>query len=273
MTNNVKPITCSFDASKVQESIAGVTSSFYIEHLASCPSTNTLVAERADKGSPSGLVLVTDQQTQGRGRQGRRWISSPNHSLTFSLLWSFADGQALDGLSLVVGVAIARGLESLGLNGITLKWPNDVLYSGGKLGGVLIEVIHNKSRIDVVIGIGLNLRRDPLWDEIVDQPFSSVEDSSKSLSREDILAAVLSQLNACLDIFTKNGFVALQAEWNARNAFANRWVGAEGECDENYGLCVGASNDGTLELRNCNGQLVYIVAGDVSLRIRPQFPL
>ncbi|MEK7738086.1 MAG: biotin--[acetyl-CoA-carboxylase] ligase, partial [Pseudomonadota bacterium] len=107
--------------------------------LAECDSTNSRLLSLAETGAAAGSVLATERQTGGRGRRGRSWLSASGDSLTFSLLWRFQPNRSLSGLSLAVGVAVARALEALGVRGITLKWPNDVLLNGRKLAGVLIE--------------------------------------------------------------------------------------------------------------------------------------
>lgn len=261
-----------FDESKVWAAFAQAAPRVHIEHIDSCSSTNTLLLERAAQGAHSGLVLVTDEQTAGKGRQGRRWISTPDYSLTFSLLWIFPDGGALSGLSLAVGVAIARGLEDLGIEGIALKWPNDIWLSGRKLGGVLIEVLFSESRAAVVIGIGLNLRRNPAWDEIVDQPLAAIADARKPIPREQVLGAVLLRLQEKLDAFAAGGFAAVRAEWDARNALADQWVRVESQAGEQVGLCIGSAANGALEIQDEQGQRHHVTAGDVGLKVRPLSP-
>ena len=114
---------------------------FDVDSLAECASTNTELLARAERGAPSGSVLVADRQTAGRGSRGRTWQSSPGASLTFSLLWRFTDGvHGLAGLSLAVGVAVIRALAACGAHGVMLKWPNDILLDEAKLGGILVEL-------------------------------------------------------------------------------------------------------------------------------------
>lgn len=135
---------------------------FDVDALDECDSTNSELMRRADRGAPSGTVIVADRQSAGRGRRGRQWLSSPEKSLTFSLLWRFpAKGAGLAGLSLAVGVGLVKGLESLGAAGIRLKWPNDVLFQSSdefaKLAGILIELCSDRRGMQAIIGIGLNL--------------------------------------------------------------------------------------------------------------------
>ena len=118
---------------------------FNVDALDECDSSSSELMRRAAHGVPDGTVIVADKQTAGRGRRGRNWLSSPESSLTFSVLWRFSGNAAsLSGLSLAVGVGLARAMESLGAAGVCLKWPNDVLLRSGdgfaKLAGVLIGV-------------------------------------------------------------------------------------------------------------------------------------
>jgi BirA family biotin operon repressor/biotin-[acetyl-CoA-carboxylase] ligase len=109
---------------------------FDVDVVAECASTNTLLLARAES-SPSGAVLVAERQTAGRGRMGRQWHAAPDASLTFSILYKLPRGVVPSGLSLAVGVGIAEALCAIGVAGVALKWPNDILRDGRKLGGVL----------------------------------------------------------------------------------------------------------------------------------------
>ncbi|MCX7177879.1 MAG: biotin--[acetyl-CoA-carboxylase] ligase [Proteobacteria bacterium] len=130
---------------------------FDVDVLAECDSTNTRLLALAEAGAPAGTVIATERQLAGRGRRGHSWLSATGASLTFSLLWRFSPDRALTGLSLAVGVAVARALEALGIADVQLKWPNDVLLRGGKLAGVLIELVPGARPSAAVIGIGINL--------------------------------------------------------------------------------------------------------------------
>ena len=131
---------------------------FDVDALDECDSTNSELMRRAESGAPSGTVIVADRQTAGRGRRGRSWLSAPESSLTFSLLWRFSGPLArLSGLSLAVGVGLASGLESLGAQGVWLKWPNDFYLDRHKIGGVITNIVGE----DIVCGIGMNLVSAP----------------------------------------------------------------------------------------------------------------
>jgi BirA family biotin operon repressor/biotin-[acetyl-CoA-carboxylase] ligase len=262
------------DPSRLYPLLGPQAGRFDVDVLEQCTSTNTVLLERAARGAPSGSVLVADRQSAGRGRRGRSWLSDPEASLTFSVLWRWpAPPERLAGLSLAVGVAVARGLESLGAQGIGLKWPNDVLCrtpaGPAKLAGILIEMAAEPERLPVVIGIGLNLRAPPdaPW------PLASLDDCCAAPpERHAVLAAILQALAPVLARCAADGFAALRAEWQARHVWQDQAVRLmEGERLLAEGICCGADESGALCLETAAGPARFL-AGDVSLRVAGAAP-
>lgn len=241
---------------------------FTPELLEHCDSTNTVLLDRAQRGAPSGSVVVCERQTAGRGRRGRSWLSAPGDSLTFSLLWRFPAGMPPPtGLSLAVGVAVARALEDLGAADIGLKWPNDILADGAKLGGILVETLTAGGPHAAVIGVGLNVRLPREIADAVDVRASALESVMPyAPSRNLLLAGLLNALAAMLDDFERDGFAGFAEAWQSRHAHAGRLVRilADGAAPVE-GRCVGVDADGALLLDTAMG-VKRIVSGDVSLR-------
>ena len=242
---------------------------FAIEWVACCDSTTALLVDVPPADDGRVHVLVTDRQTAGRGRRGRQWLSWEGASLTFSLLWRFAQGTpAPAGLSLAAGLALARALEQLGVEGVQLKWPNDVLVHGDKLAGILVELLPMRGRPPAaVIGIGLNLRL-PADAVVPDQ--AGVADLAGALggeppSRPALLAAILGEFHRLFETYAAAGFPALRGAWEQRNAFADLPVAVRGESATLYGTCIGVDDDGALLLRG-EDAIQRVLAGDVSLR-------
>lgn len=242
---------------------------FDVDSLDVCDSTNSELMRRAESGAPAGTVVVADSQTAGRGRRGRGWLSAPEASLTFSLLWRFSGPLAkLSGLSLAVGVGLARGLEQLGAQGVSLKWPNDVLLRTGtnfaKLAGVLVELTTDRRGTQAIIGIGLNLQ-PPAGD--LSQAAAGLSQSlTVTPDRHVVLATILSELHQALEIFSVQGFAGVKADWQARHAWQGDPVEILGEdASPLRGCCLGADDDGAL-LLEVGGTIERIYAGDVSLR-------
>ena len=247
---------------------------FAVDALAECASTSTLLLERAAQGAPSGSVIVADRQHAGRGSRGRRWLASPQASLTFSVLWRFSGGlERLAGLSLAVGLAVVRALESCGAAGIALKWPNDVLHDGAKLGGILIELQstaqNEPDSAQAVIGIGLNLT---LPDGEIERngvalPVTALADALVALPERHLLfARLLIELASAFDDFSAGGFAVLREQWQARHAWQDQPVRLlrDGRV-VHQGICCGADDDGALLVQTESG-LERCLSGDLTLR-------
>jgi BirA family transcriptional regulator, biotin operon repressor / biotin---[acetyl-CoA-carboxylase] ligase len=262
----VADITAPLSVPAIAAALGGAACRFDIDLLAECGSTNAELLTRAASGAPSGTVLVAERQTAGRGRMGREWLAAPGDSLTFSLLWRFAGGIDLSGLSLAVGVAVARALEKLGVTGTALKWPNDVLSDGRKLGGILIELQSNTS---AVIGIGLNLRLPAAMSDEVRATASALD---SDVDPNLLLAVLLTELLTVLDAFAVAGFAAVRDEWLARHAWAGRPVRVlMPHAAPLDGICAGIASDGALLLDTTSG-VQRILSGDVSLRLKEDAP-
>lgn len=243
-----------------------------VDSLECCDSTNTRLMERGAQGAPSGSVLVADEQTAGRGRRGRRWLSSPQDSLTFSLLWRIpAPATRIAGLSLAVGLGLIRGLQAMGLQNTGLKWPNDLLMvdaqGSAKLAGILIELSMDRKGAQAVIGIGLNLRAPG---EDVGQRVAGLADVLSTLpGRHEVLASLLGHLVPVLDQFVERGFSSLREDWQARHLWQGQQVKVLDETSPALvGRCLGVDDEGALLIESAGGTR-RILAGEVSLRVLP----
>lgn len=251
----------SIDLARLARLLGDRARRFDADLLAECDSTNAVLLARAEAGAPSGSVVVAETQTAGRGRRGRAWISAPGDSLTFSLLWRFAPGTAPAGLSLAVGLAVARGIEKVGAGDTVLKWPNDLLREGRKLGGILVELVPGAPHA-AVIGIGLNLRLPAALP-------AELRESTAALGPGDanaLLAALLAELLDVLEAFAAGGFAPLRADWRARHAFEDAPVRLLSDfAPPRDGLCRGVDADGAL-LFEAGGRVERVLSGEVSLR-------
>jgi BirA family biotin operon repressor/biotin-[acetyl-CoA-carboxylase] ligase len=242
----------------IAAALGPLSSRFDVEVVPECESTNTLLLVRAD-GLPSGAVLVAERQTAGRGRMGRQWHAEPDASLTFSLLHKLPRGIVPSGLSLAVGVGIAEALRELGVDGVALKWPNDILRDGGKLSGILIELASSVA----VIGIGVNLR---LPADLPDDVKRNAAALDIDIDRNVLLARLLASLHGVLESFGSGGFAALRERWLVLNAYVGAPVRVISEFSVPVeGICMGVDVDGALLLETAVC-VQRIISGDVSLR-------
>ena len=243
-------------------------SRFALDVLDSAESTNSLLMARA-AGAATGSVIAAEWQTHGRGRRGRPWHSLPGAVLTFSLLWRFQQGAGfLSGLSLAVGVAISRVIAALGVGEVGLKWPNDVLWRGRKLAGVLIEMQGDMlGPSAAVIGIGLNCRLPGALRDRIDQPVADLAAACNGApDRNRVLALLLIELARVLDEFGRSGFAPLRDEWQRRHVYQGETVSiALPDGREISGTADGVADDGTLLITTNTGQRRFH-SGDMSVR-------
>lgn len=257
------------DAERVKATLGKAAGRIALEICDTVESTNTQLMQRAGQGACSGLALAAESQSAGRGRRGRVWHSGIGSTLTFSLLWRFAQGaRELAGLSLAVGLALARALRTAGAREVQLKWPNDVVLPGGKLAGILIEVQGDVlGPSAAVIGIGVNVRADTRVLAAVDQAVADLESvTGAPVDRNVLLGGLLEELAAMLDIFAAQGFSPLREEWQSLHAHQGQQVRlALPDGQSIIGVARGVADDGALLLDTKNGVLRYH-SGEVSLR-------
>jgi len=226
---------------------------------------------RADDLRPSLLVAV--QQTQGRGRLGRAWLSSPDASLTFSLSLAISRSD-WSGLSLAIGVALAQALDPSGEH-IGLKWPNDLWLrepgpaglasAGRKLGGVLIEAMTLGDNRVAVIGIGLNVLPVHL-----SEPVASISEFDTTASAPTVLARIMPSLARGLQAFERDGFAGVAAAYASRDLLKGRSITTtDPHCPR--GLATGIDPDGAL-LLTVEGRSHRIVSGEISVRPADRAP-
>ncbi|WP_105534223.1 biotin--[acetyl-CoA-carboxylase] ligase [Solimicrobium silvestre] len=257
--------TPSLVVEKIAAHCSALAQSVAIEVVAQTGSTNAdLLARLPTFSSP--LVLVAETQTAGRGRAGRSWLSAPGSSLTFSLAWPFSQSpQALLGLPLAVGVALADALGSLDVT-VRLKWPNDILKDGKKLAGVLIETANHSNQTWAVIGVGLNLLMPEELEQQIGRPVADATWLAQ-MDRNQLLAILINHLVVCLQQFSNSGFSAFVPSWNAFHAYAGQHVSIldQGQITQ-QGVALGVDASGCLLLQDQRGVVCSIMAGDVSLR-------
>lgn len=221
--------------------------------LERCTSTNALLLE---SGEAHPVLLAAEEQTAGRGRRGRRWHSEPGAGLTFSIRRRIrCSPSALGGLSLAVGIAAARVLRSLGAAEVAIKWPNDLLLGGAKLGGILIQSRPEGAGTAVVAGIGLNCRPVAGLARRLRRPVAFLEQHLPApVSRNALLAALAREVLGALGAFEREGLAAFADAWPQLNAHEGRRLRvrlADGRTLS--GIAEGIAPDGALRLRTRAG--------------------
>ncbi|MCW4149866.1 biotin--[acetyl-CoA-carboxylase] ligase [Halomonas sp. 18H] len=237
------------------------------------PSSNQFIRERFAQGAGHGEVCLVEQQSAGKGRRGRTWVTPWGRTLMLSTGWRFESGiAAMEGLSLAAGVALSRVLEAHGVQP-RLKWPNDVLLATegggyGKLAGILVEMSGDAAGpCEAVIGMGINMDLPDDFRASIEQPVSAVRDQAPGLTRHQLAVELLGELMPMLADFERVGFEAWQAEWNARHAFAEQEVEIlQGERRE-AAVAEQVDVSGNLWVR-CDKRRWKLTGGEISVRGR-----
>lgn len=251
----------------LDESILKTSLNTPVELIPIIDSTNQYLLERVDE-LESGSVCIAEYQAKGRGRRGREWVSPFGSNLYMSMFWRLDAGMAAAmGLSLVVGVAIVEALEKLGLNGVKLKWPNDLYYQDRKLAGILVEMSGQAGgAANLVIGMGMNLMMSDQTEGIT-QPWASLAEvaDKEHIDRNQLAITMINTLHSALgdyEIYGMSGFVE---RWNRLDNFLGRPIKLIMGPREITGIAKGINEQGAVLLETENGVESFI-GGEISLR-------
>lgn len=234
-------------------------------------STNDEVNRRIFKKElmHKGDLVMAELQTAGRGRRGRSWQTAFGKNLMMSMYWSFDKGiERIDGLSLVVGLALAKVLKGAGFNHVGLKWPNDVMVGDKKAAGILLEMNGDPtSDCSVVIGVGINVNMARGEVEGIDQPWVSLSEiEGQSIDRTELTEAFVAGLIGEIERFEKKGFSPLKEDWECFDWLADKSVVVKRGEVMAFGVGRGVDKNGGLLLEHDNGQLTSYTSGEVSVR-------
>ncbi len=231
----------------------------YIEQV---DSTNQFLLDFTDRMSMHKAICVADLMSAGRGRRMRPWFGGAFENIMMSIAWKFPKKRQLPGLSLAIAVIVARSLKSeLGIE-VQMKWPNDILWNNQKLGGILVEIVESVA----VVGIGLNGRISDQVKEEIGQPVISIYDIiGSTVNRAKLIEALALSLNSGLQQFQEHGFQPFRQYWLDRHALSDCLVQTD-DRDPVVGHIFGLSVDGALKLRQLDGTIKCVYAGELSLR-------
>lgn len=229
-------------------------------------STNDVVMQRLVESQSTAILCAAEMQTAGKGRRGRRWISpfGRNVYLTYG---RFIGRQLseLGGLSLVVGMVVVDVLRAMGLERVGLKWPNDILLGGGKLGGILLELrASDAGGIGLVAGVGLNLALNVKESLSIDQPWSAIS-SQLEMPRNILLGALGGRIVNAIQAFEDVGFDSFAEKWSEYNLYTGQQVNVIRGSETISGIDSGVDQEGNLLLRTGAGLEVHN-SGEVSMR-------
>jgi BirA family transcriptional regulator, biotin operon repressor / biotin---[acetyl-CoA-carboxylase] ligase len=244
-----------------------------LDVLLTVDSTNRYVAEHTANPPGSTQVCVAEVQNAGRGRRGRTWVAPFGSGICMSMGWQFLEAPpTFSALSLAVGVAAVHAFRRLGIEGVGLKWPNDLIWQQRKLGGILIEMRgESAGPAQVVIGIGINMRMPAsVRLQLAEQQAALISDvheimRDRTPPRNALIAMLAEEVTRMLQTFGTHGFEPFVEEWHKLDTLADAPVRVMSGADTTFGRARGVDVDGTL-LVDVDGELRRFASGEVSLR-------
>ena len=246
------------DAAKIKRSLTKSTAKHIhrIEVFSKINSTNTYLKGQLSPPSGQFRVAIAEHQTAGRGRHDRQWISTPGGSLCLSLSYRFSQSSRgfseLSALTLALGIGVADVLSEIGVAGVRLKWPNDLLVGSAKLGGILTEtIIRGDSDVMVIVGIGLNIKRSPDLNKDKDAAWALSatclgEVMSEPPSMERLSELVIESLISECRAFAASGFADYAEQFPVYDWLAGKTVVVDTPDGTVEGTAAGIADDGAL---------------------------
>ena len=245
-----------------------------IEHALVLESTNRHLLDGRPPETGRMRVAIAEFQTAGRGRRGRPWTMPAGAGVALSVAWRFAAMPAgFSALSLAVGAAARRAIADVAALEVGLKWPNDLIVDGGKLGGILVEFDRlPDGACHVVAGIGINVGLPPAVLATVSDAPGGARDLAgaapgRPVDRTDVARALIERLAELFAAYAATGFAPYRAEWLAAHVLDGASIELESASGTAYGTVRGIGRDGALLVENESGETLRVVSGDVTVRL------
>ncbi len=247
------------DATRIERALPGVR----VDYFPVIDSTNTRMMAAGETASIDSRLFLAEFQYGGRGRRGRAWLSPYARNLSMSLGGAATRQLSeLGGLSIVVGVALASALEDLGVTGVELKWPNDVLIDGRKLCGILVELLQRGGVAEYVVGIGVNVSLSETERQRINQPATDLRAEGCTLSRTELVIRLMQAVTQYLSLFEQEGFAIFVDAFNDLHKFHRQPCEIIQGAQRHQGLVTGVGHQGELILDDDQS----FHGGEVSLR-------
>ncbi len=263
------------DRSAIKAAIAGEMLSAIgrLEILDVIDSTNSHAMRSLQEGklpleTGKYAVVLAEQQTSGKGRRGRLWISPYGRNIYMTMVRHLDTGAVgTEGISLVVGLAIIRALKALGIPAPGVKWPNDLVADGKKLAGILLEITGDITGVcQLLIGVGINTHCPPITMQDVGQPWTDLYSfSNREIDRNVLAGSVIGQVVAALAEFETRGLPAFHDEWRQHDVMHGNDVELINAGDSWIGRAMGISDNGALILDTGEGRQL-VKGGEISIR-------
>jgi BirA family biotin operon repressor/biotin-[acetyl-CoA-carboxylase] ligase len=242
----------------------------HIVYLETVDSTNRLAKDLASAGAAEGTIVIAEEQTAGRGRRSRSWLSQGRANLTFSIL--LRPGVVVDkvfSLTMILGLATAEAVQKRTKLSCMIKWPNDLYAGGKKIAGILTEFAARERGVEwVVLGLGLNVNWYPTEGKTLSRLATSIQaEIGERVSRNELLVEILKQFEAYYNDVLSGRTESVYERWNDFSLILGKQVVIESDRMKITGKALRIDQDGALIIEDGEGKEQKIIHGDVSLRL------
>nr|WP_285853229.1 biotin--[acetyl-CoA-carboxylase] ligase [Sporosarcina luteola] len=258
------------NAANIKKYLQTATYGRKIDYHVSCGSTQILAHDAAQADVPDGTLIVSEEQTAGKGRLSRPWDSAAQKGIWMSLIIrpSLMPQQAPQ-MTLVAAVAIVRAIENVAGIEATIKWPNDILINNRKVTGILTELQSEPDRVKaIILGIGMNVNQDEddFPSELIEIATSLKIAGGKPIDRAKLIAEILFFIESYTKMYEKHGFGPIKLLWEGYSNIAGKRIQAVMLNETVEGTALGISEEGLLELQLDNGTVRGIYSADVFIK-------
>lgn len=241
-----------------------------IHYFKSIPTTQTIAHNEAQDGAVNGTLVISEEQTAGKGRLARPWASNAGRGIWMSLIIrpELAPQQAPQ-LTLVAAVAIVRAIEDLTSVRPVIKWPNDILVNGKKVTGILTELQSDPDRVKaIILGIGLNANQEleDFPEELQSIATSLKIEQDKKVNRAELVASILGNLEQYTNLYVEKGFAPIKLLWESYASISGKKIRANMVNESVEGTALGISEEGMLELQLPDGTVRGIYSADIEMK-------
>lgn len=241
-----------------------------IDYFKTCISTQVIAHELAQSGVPNGTVIISEEQTAGKGRLSRPWISTARKGIWMSVISRpELTPQQAPQMTLVAAVAVTRAIEEVVGIQAQIKWPNDIFVGGKKVAGILTELQADPDRIKaIILGIGINVNQNEVDfpEELMPIATSLKKELGKSVNRAELIAKTLQFLEQYTNLYETHGFNPIKLLWEGYSNMVGQRIRAAMVNETIEGIALGISSEGTLELQLDDGTVRGIYSADIDIQ-------
>lgn len=258
------------NAANISEQLETTAYGRRVKYFKTCLTTQTIAHKEAQSGAADGTLIISEEQTAGKGRLARPWVSSSGRGIWMSLIIrpELAPQQAPQ-LTLVAAVAIVRAIEEVADIQPVIKWPNDILLNGKKITGILTELQADPDRVKaIILGIGVNANQqlEDFPEELHSIATSLLMETGKKVDRAKLVAKIMQYVEQYTALYVEKGFAPIKLLWESYATITGKRIRANMVKESVDGVALGISEDGRLELQLDDGTIRGIYSADIELR-------